>query len=172
MFYSAASCHENFIMAVDTSNKTFPTFPKYEHNLPNELVCTAAIEDCWFNKCPNCKDAQLLRRKFLPEQVESSTVTWHVWGNDADGKLCKMVKEGTSNDLFSHVCAVLAVFLQHCFTKRTQAESCLKEREGVGGDDFDEHLLCCKLIFSENYTCMLRYYAITVKASITICMRR
>ena len=148
--------HENFIMAVNVLNNTDPTFPRYDHNFPNELVCTAATEDCWFNKCQNCKDAQLLRRKFPPEQRESSNVTWHVWGNDADGKLCKMVKEGTSDELFAHICAILPEFLQHCCTKRSQAESYQKEREAVGGDAFDESFAMVQVDFSENYTCMFQ----------------
>ena len=76
--------------------------------------------------------------------------------NDADGKLCKMVKEGTSNNLFSHICAILPVSLQHCFTKRTQAESYQKEKEAVGGDDFDESFAMLQVDFSENYTCMFQ----------------
>ncbi|CAB3978921.1 Hypothetical predicted protein [Paramuricea clavata] len=115
-------------MAVDTLNNAIAGFPKYEHTLPNELVCAAATEDCWFKQCPNCKD---------------------------DGKLCKIVKEGTSDDLFSHLCAILPEFLQHSYTKRNQAESYHNEREAVSGD-FDQSFAMPQVDFSENYTCMFQ----------------
>jgi hypothetical protein len=148
--------HENFIMAVDTLNKAIPGFPKYEHTLPDELVCAAATQDCWFNQCPNCQDAKLLQSKLLPEHGESCDVTWNVWANDADGKICKMVKEGTSDDLFSHICAILPEFLQHSYIKRNQAESYQKEREAVGDEDFDPSFAMLQVDFSENYTCMFQ----------------
>jgi hypothetical protein len=108
--------HENFIMAVNTLNKEFGhIIPKYDHDLPAKLVCAAATDDCWFNRCPTCSDAKLVRGMFLLE--ESKAVTWY-GGKDGDDKLCKMVKEGTTDDLFDHLCSILPEFLQHCHVKK------------------------------------------------------
>ena len=108
-------------MAVNTLNKEFGhIIPKYDHDLPAKLVCAATTDDCWFNRCPTCSDAKLARGMFLLE--ESKAVTWYVWGKDGDNKLCKMVKEGTIDDLFDHLCSILLEFLQHCHVKRNQAD--------------------------------------------------
>ena len=142
-------------MAVNTLNKALGhIFPKYDHDLPEKLICAATTEDCWFNRCPTCSDAKLLRSTFSLE--ESKTTTWYVWGKDADGKLCKMIKEGTTDDLFDHICLTLPAFLQHCYVKRNQANSYNKEREGVGRENFDNSLALLQVDFSENYTCMFQ----------------
>ncbi len=80
-------------------------------------------------ECPNCKDAKVLRNMFCFE--ETDVITWHVWKKDADGKLCKMVMEGTTE---------LPVFLKHCYVKRSQASSYQMERESVRSEDFDQNL--------------------------------
>ena len=146
--------HENFIMAVNTLNKEFGHIPKYDHDLPAKLVCAAATDDCWFNRCPTCSDAKLARGIFLLE--ESKAATWYVWGKDGDDKLCKMVKEGTTDDLFDHLCSILPEFLQHCHVKRNQADSYNKEREAVGCEEFDKSFALLQVDFSENYTCMFQ----------------
>ena len=67
-----------------------------------------------------------------------------------------MIKEGTTDDLFDHICLTLPAFLQHCYVKRNQANSYNKEREGVGRENFDNSLALLQVDFSENYTCMFQ----------------
>ena len=129
--------HENFIMAINTLNKEFgQIIPKYDHDLPARLVSAEATEDCWFNWCATCRDAKLLKSMFSLE--ESIAITWYVWGKDGEGKLCKMVKEGTTDDLFDHLCSIPPEFLRHCHVKRNQADSYNREREDVGCEGFDK----------------------------------
>ena len=103
------------------------------------LKNSSVTEKCWFNECPTCKDAKMLRSMFSFEEVEP--VTWHFWKKDGDDKLCKMVMEGTTDDLFNHICSELPAFLKHCYIKRCRAKSYQMEREAVEVKILTKHML-------------------------------
>ena len=88
-------------------------------------------------------------------QVPSTEVRYvynfFVWKNDANDTLCKMVEEGTTDDLRGHICIILPQFMEHCFVKRQQALAYKHEREAID-ECADKALL--QVYFSENYTCM------------------
>ena len=143
--------HENFILATNELNKAFSEFPVYDHKLAEKFICPSATKDCWFNKCFTCKDAKVFRSKF--SLAESQPVTWYVWRKNTDGRLCKMVEEGTTDDLFDHISLMLPKFLEHCYVKRSQANSYAIERESVGSQNSEQTRAMLQVDFSENYTC-------------------
>ena len=86
----------------------------------------------------------------MTDMDEASDVTWHVWKNDSDGRLAKVVEEGTTDELQHYICSILPQFMEHCYIKREQATAYKLERETIG-DSENKALL--QVDFSENYTC-------------------
>ena len=84
-------------------------------------------------------------------------VTWYVWRNDEANKLCKVLENGTTNDLTNlqrYIISILPQFLQHCYTKREQATAYQQKREAAESDIHDTSHALIQVDFSENYTCV------------------
>jgi len=113
--------HENFISAVDILHKNCPAVPNYSHDLPEKLICTPDSEQCWFNQCDKCKYGNGLRNICNMEEETDQLITWYVWKNDGDGRLTKVVEEGSASDLVTYLCSITPQFLEHCYVKRHQA---------------------------------------------------
>ena len=141
--------HENFISAAEALHKCCASFPRYSQDLPGKLVCNPGNRQCWFNQCEKCKDGKRLVE--LLNELESQMVTWFVWKNDKDGRLCKTVEEGTSGDLVTYIVAIFPHFIEHCYVKRQQAAAHKQQREEILSSA-DSALV--QIDFSENYTCV------------------
>ena len=162
MFYLAANYHimfvcasTNFICAVNALHKVDSSIPLYSHELPQTLLCSPASRECWLNQCSTCSDGKGMPRQFQID--ESITTTWLVWKYDSDGKLSKVIEEGTTKDLMDHICSMTPKFLEHCFIKRKQADSYNKERDAAGTKHAEPHNdALLQVDFSENYTCLFQ----------------
>ena len=139
--------HENFILSVNALHERCPELPSYSYELPEKLLCYPTTRQCWLNECDKCKDGKVF--KAMTEMDSDDAVTWFVWKNDANDRLCKMVEEGTTDDLRGHICTILPQFMEHCFVKRQQALANKHEREAID-ECADKALL--QVDFSENYT--------------------
>ena len=78
-----------------------------------------------------------------------------MWRNDDAGKICKVVEEGTTEDLTSYICSIIPKFMEHCFVKRMQATSYNEERD-VAEHAEDDTQAFLQVDFSENYTCVFQ----------------
>jgi len=145
--------HENFISAVDILHKNCPAVPSYSHDLPEKLICTPASEQCWFNQCDKCKYGNGLRNICNMQEDTDQLITWYVWKNDGDGRLTKVVEEGSASDLVTYLCSITPQFLEHCYVKRHQADMYKKQREAAE-TSWSEEAALLQVDFSENYTCM------------------
>ena len=140
--------HENFILAVDALHKVCPDFPSYSHELPESFLCQPPSRNCWVNECDTCKDGSIFNRLFFSE--EAVMTTWYAWKKDESGKVCKVMEEGTTQELREYICLILPQFLEHCYIKRQQAAMYQEERKAA-----ESHLTraLLQVDFSENYTC-------------------
>lgn len=84
-------------------------------------------------------------------------MTWTVWKTDCDGKLGKVIQEGSTDDLMDHICSMIPKFMEHCFIKRKQAESYNRQRVAAGAEhSVTDNEALLQVDFSENYTCMFQ----------------
>jgi len=81
------------------------------------------------------------------------TVTWYIWKNDENDKLCKAVEEGTVSELREYICSITPQFMEHCYIKRQQAARYTKEREAAMSTPNDESKALLQVDYSENYSC-------------------
>ncbi len=54
-----------------------------------------------------------------------------MWKKNGESKLCKVLEEGTTDDLIDHIISILPQFLEHCYIKRQQAASYKTERDSI-----------------------------------------
>ena len=113
-------------------------FPLYSHNLPPSLVCNKNSDDCWNNKCDECKGGKRFIETF-PLFDTSVEVTWYQWGKKlmASGKekLQKVQKSGKADVLYNDLTLMVPSFLEHFFIKRKQSDSYMKLKKQVETND-------------------------------------
>ena len=94
--------YQNFILLCETMHKNQGDFPLYSHNLPPSSVCNENSDDCWNNKCDECKGGKRFMEKF-PLFDTSVEVAWCRWEKKlmASGKeqLQNVQKSGKANVL-------------------------------------------------------------------------
>ena len=146
--------HENFIAAIESLHKAIPEFPPYSQSLPLTFLCENVTHNCWIDACDVCSAGQGFISTYAGVLQEEGAASWYVWKNDADNKLCKVLEEGTTNDLQQHILSILPQFLQHCHTKREQATSYNHQREAAVSDAHNTTHALIQVDFSENYTCV------------------
>ena len=110
-------------------------------DMDDTLLCSPATRDCWLNKC---KDGKVFTA--MTDMDDAADLTWYVWKNDSDGRLSKVVEEGTTADLRNYICSILPQFMEHC----EQATAYKLERKAIEGS---ENKALLQVDFSENYTC-------------------
>ena len=144
---------ENFINAINALHKVLPSVPLYTHELPQTCLCDLVTRECWMNQCEECKDGKGFTKSY---QLEENGVTkWYVWKTDSSGKLIKVLEEGTTEELYTHICSLIPQFMARCYTKRMQAETYNKERQSAGTQsEFSSNAAFLQMDFSENYTCV------------------
>ncbi|KAG1682566.1 hypothetical protein GQR58_010849 [Nymphon striatum] len=139
--------HENFIIAINALHKANLSVPLYSHDLPQLFLCSLPTYNC--NACNNGKG--FLKAYPIEETTE---VLWSVWKNAEDGRLSKIVEEGTTRDLVGYITSIIPKFMKHCYVKRMQAMSYNTERQqAAAASGQGEHSLI-QIDFSENYTCI------------------
>ena len=146
--------HENFIAAINNLHGAIPGFPPYSQALPVTFLCQSVTSDCWMNQCDACSDGQAFISTYGDVLQEESVATWYVWKNDADNRLCRVLEDGTTNDLQLYIQSLLPQFLQHCHTKREQAAAYQSEREAAASEGKDTSHALIQVDFAENYTCV------------------
>ena len=148
--------HENFITAVDDLHKYVPNVPKYSTDFAENLLCEKKGTDCWLNKCADCKDGKWFMKEYgsLPEMDISEEITWHMWKTVDSERLCKVVEEGTVNDLLTYICNLIPQFLEHCYVKRAQARTYREQHEAATSDTYPVNLALVQVDFSENFKCV------------------
>ncbi|CAB4014894.1 Hypothetical predicted protein [Paramuricea clavata] len=145
--------HENFINAVNILHQVSPSVPLYTNEFPQSCLCNPVKRECWMNQCEQCKDGKGFRNSYPLE--ENDDVKWYVWKTDSSNKLVKNVEEGTTEELYTHICSIIPQFMAHCFTKRMQAEAYNKERKDAEADSESlSNAAFLQVDFSENYTCV------------------
>ncbi|CAB3988658.1 Hypothetical predicted protein [Paramuricea clavata] len=145
--------HENFINAVNILHQVSPSVPLYTNEFPQSCLCNPVKRECWMNQCEQCKDGKGFRNSYPLE--ENGDVKWYVWKTDSSNKLVKNVEEGTTEELYTHICSIIPHFMAHCFTKRMQAEAYNKERKDAEADSESlSNAAFLQVDFSENYTCV------------------
>ena len=77
------------------------------------------------NQCKECKDGKGFSKFYQLE--ENGAAKWYVWKTDCSGKLIKVLEEGTTEELYTHICSIIPQFMALCCTKRVQAEAYNKE---------------------------------------------
>ena len=146
--------HENFIDAINALHNTCRDFPRYTYELPGRFLCAESMEQCWLNKCSECKDGKGFAIYFENHDVaDDDVVTWYIWKNDENDKLCKAVEEGTVSELREYICSITPQFMEHCYIKRQQAARYTKEREAAMSTPNDESKALLQVDYSENYSC-------------------
>ena len=148
--------HENFILAIDALHKKVPDIPKYSEQTPNSLLCDSPTEHCWNNECPHCCDGKRFHAIFDESVVDEVEVNWFVWETGAEKQLMKVCKEGTTEDLRSHIVSMIPSFLLHTHTKREQAASYNALRAAAESTSltYEPESSMLQVDFSENFTCM------------------
>ena len=95
--------HENLIAAIESLHKAIPEFPPYSQSLPLTFLCENVMHNCWIDACDVCSAGQGFISTYAGVLQEEGAASWYVWKNDADNKLCKVLEEGTTNDLQQHI---------------------------------------------------------------------
>ena len=85
----------------------------------------------------------------IPENV-----SWSVWKDNENGRLCKIKVEGCKEDLKNHIISLTGPFMEHCYTKKEQAKPYQQQRENAIKFDSDPYAVLIQVDFSENYTCI------------------
>ena len=70
--------HQNLMLLCEAMHKIQKDFPLYSHDLPPSLVCNENFDDCWNNKCDECKGGKRFIKKF-PLFDTSVEITWYQW---------------------------------------------------------------------------------------------
>ena len=129
-------------------------------DMDDALHCSPATRDCSLNNCNKCKDGKVFTAMTdmddPADSLGTSGLTWYVWKNDSDGRLSKVVEEGTTADLRNYICSILPQFMEHCYIKREQATAYKLERKAIEGS---ENKALLQVDFSENYTCQYQWEA-------------
>ena len=144
MYFQVASYHEMFVSVNATKSSLLLSTPLTK-NLETlfKSMTMMIYQQSWFVQLPQMTVGltsalhvvmQSWQKAFFLLK-ESKAVTWYVWGNYRDYKLCKMVKEGAMDDLFDYLCSILHEFLQHCHVKQNQADryksACSPQLSGI-----------------------------------------
>ena len=144
--------HQNFVLLCEAMHKIQSDFPLYSHDLPPSLVCNENSDDCWNNKCDQCKGGKRFMEKF-PLIDTSVEVTWYQWEKKliASGKeqLQKVQKSGKAGVLYNDLTLMVPSFLQLFFIKQKQSDSYMKLKEQVKTNDSTAVL---QIDFAENYS--------------------
>ena len=154
--------HENLILLLERLHKFDQRFPQYKTNLPLSWVCNEHNDDCWFNRCENCKDGKLFQSLYLPPQSpsenddednEEPVINWYQWetvSNDrGKSRLEKIHKEGTIDMVYSKLVERLPSFTTHYFVKQQQSKHYTELKEQLPSNLSTGVL---QIDFAENYT--------------------
>ena len=147
--------HENVMLILYIAlHRIDSIYPLYSHNLPNKFVCSQSNDDCWFNKCNQCKDALVFSKNYhLQNDATLQEVRWYQWENAVNSagkkRLEKVLKETLIDDLHDSLCTQLPAFITHYYIKQKPGEAYqqnlkeAKETDSVGVLQVD---------FSENFS--------------------
>ena len=58
-------------------------------------------------------------------------MTWYVWKNDNNGRLTRVLEEGSASDIVTYLYSITPQFLEHCYFKRHQTGMYEKQREAA-----------------------------------------
>ena len=110
----------------EAMHKIQSDFPLYSHDLPPSLVCNENSDDCWNNKCDECKGGKRFMEKFLLFD-RSVKVTWYQREKKlmASGKeqLQKVQKSGKAYVLYNDLTLLVPSFLQHYLLSKSKVIS-------------------------------------------------
>ncbi|XP_072180506.1 uncharacterized protein [Diadema setosum] len=145
--------HENAINVFSALHKSVPAFPPYTRELPASFLCTDPSRECWLNECEKCREGAGFEKNFKAvfEECMNSPSSWSQWESGDDGRMKKILEEGTVGELLHHAMTILPQFLKHCYVKREQAAVYNEHRKKA--PESDVHHAVLQVDFSENYTC-------------------
>ena len=63
--------YQNVMLILQALHRIDSIYPLYNLDLPNKLICFQPNDDCWFNKCNQCKDP-LMFSKYYPLENDST----------------------------------------------------------------------------------------------------
>ena len=140
------------MLLCEAMHKIQGDFPLYSHDFPPSLVCNENSDDCWNNKCDECKGGKGFMEKF-PLFDTSIKVTWYQWEKKlmASGKeqLQKVQKSGKADVLYKGLTLMVPSLLKHFFTKQKQSDSYMTLKEQVETNDSTAVL---QIDFAEKYS--------------------
>ena len=144
--------HQNFMLFCEVTHKIQSDFPLYSHDLPPSLDCNENSDDCWNNKCDECKGGKQFIEKF-PLFDKSVEVTWYQWEKKlmASGKeqLQKVQKSDKADVLYDDLTLMVPSFLQHFFIEQKQSDSYMKLKEQI---ETNVSTAVLQIDFAENYS--------------------
>ena len=77
--------HENVMLILQALHRIDSIYPLYSHDLPNKFVCFQPNDDCWFNKCNQCKDALMFSKNYtLQKDSTLQQIRRYQWENVAN----------------------------------------------------------------------------------------
>ena len=115
------------MLLCEAMHKIQSDFPLYSHDLPPSLVSNENSDDCWNNKCDECKCGKRFMEKFLLFD-RSVKVTRYQWEKKlmASGKeqlQKKVQKSGKADVLYNDLTLLVPSFLQHYLLSKSKVIS-------------------------------------------------
>ena len=143
--------HENMNLLLQACNEANIDLPRSSSDLVKQVVCDERSVACMLKcNCDTCGDGKILQDiiSALDDEVLGEVLTWYQW-QTAEGRVTKILQEGTVLDLVHSVYAQLQHFLGHTFIKRKQS-AFFEEVCHMGSADS----AVIQVDFSENYSVM------------------
>ena len=129
------------MLLCEAMHKIQKDFPLYSHDLPPSLVCNENFDDCWNNKCDECKGGKRFIKKF-PLFDTSVEITWYQW----EKKLMASRKEQLCSLQWPNING--AIIPTAFFIKQTQSDSYMKLKKQAETNDSTAVL---QIVFAEFY---------------------
>ena len=86
--------HENFMLILQALHRIDSIYSLYSHDLPNKFVCFQPNDDCWFNKCNQCKYALMFCKNYLLQKNSTlQQIRWYQWENAVNSAGKKTIGE-------------------------------------------------------------------------------
>lgn len=153
--------HENMRLALKPLSKFHPAFADLytDNKMHLNFVCPVPTQDCFENRCENCKNCSKMKEKSLAVENKSDILTWSKWikSSEASGSktlycnIEKIQKKNSVEEILSDIYAQSSEFLDHEFVKLNQAEAYRKMVEDSSREDSDLAVVCCD--FAEKFKC-------------------
>ena len=138
------------LLALEAIHNHISDITSYTTEFSSSCLLEPESNLCWFGKCAH-NGCGFAAKYSLPENiVKDSRDTWMRW-QENNGRIAKIHKTGTIEDLYNYICSISPKFIQHCYIKQQQAK---KYEEGKKlASTINNTVAVLQMDFAKNNTC-------------------